>query len=159
MAPPPRDILLDNNLLVATGMAICKSVMQSVCAVNTLKLSVTMRNFLVILYLWRPLDTNFTSYYFIRHEYCSLPRHTISTTFSASFTNTYMYGHSASDGITIFLFSAVLNNVSYYVSTILNWQLSTPFWITFRVDGHGSMRPVFYGIHVYNPVPACCCIS
>jgi hypothetical protein len=48
--PPPRDILLDNNLLVATGMAICRSVMQSICAVITLKLSVTIRNFLVILY-------------------------------------------------------------------------------------------------------------
>jgi hypothetical protein len=50
MAPPPRDILLDNNPLVATGMAICRSVMQSTCAVITLKLSVTIRNFLVILY-------------------------------------------------------------------------------------------------------------
>jgi hypothetical protein len=42
--------LLDNNLLVATGMAICKSVMQTVCAVNTFKLSVNIRNSLVILY-------------------------------------------------------------------------------------------------------------
>jgi hypothetical protein len=79
MALPPLDILLDNNLLVATGMAICRSVMKSALAVFTSNPLVTICKLSVILLLVLFFLIQLSLVFKLHALTCALPRHTIAT--------------------------------------------------------------------------------